>query len=365
MGFVQLSITGKYCFTINSEHEANQCVQGGGQRVAKSMVFVILADILEQPERTRYMYMLASIPHVTTMVAPLFANLFMSIDIWIPFAIAMGCLVLSFLVILIMPESLSYDVHFPHDVGSLESTSPLLNGEQRDPSEIGSEQISTGQSLPTKKYDDNLWSKVLTDIISLVRVPGMIFCLGLFFTRPIALLSRTFVYQHSSESFGWPMSRTTWLRFSEAVSSSLATLVLLPLLSAYFDQKDRHAKRYELNVIRISLFIAAIGFAVVWQSRDNWMMLAGLFVCGLGEGFEPSLKGLATSLSEKSSNAQLLTLVAALEVIARLIGGPLMAWLFSIGRGGPEYGSDGLCFLASAVIFLLLAIAACLAKVQR
>ena len=299
------------------------------------------------------------------MIAPLFANLFMSIDIWIPFAIAMGCLVLSFLVILAMPESLSADTQFRPDVSSPGSTSPLLNDDQLDPPEDGPQRSSNGQSHATNKYDGEPWSKALTDIISLVRVPGMLFCLGLFFTRPIALLSRTFVYQHSSQSFGWPMSRTTWLRFSEAVSSSLATLVLLPLLSAYFDHKDHHAKRYELNVIRISLFIAAIGFAIVWQSIDNWMMLAGLFVCGLGEGFEPSLKGLATSLSEKSSNAQLLTLVAVLEVVARLIGGPSMAWLFSIGRGGQEYGSDGLCFLASAIIFLLLAIAACIAKVQR
>ena len=329
------------------------------------MVFVILADILEQPERTRYMYMLASIPHVTTMIAPLFANLFMSIDIWIPFTIAAGCLVLSFIVILAMPESLPSDIPYLPGVSSPGSSSPLLNGDQRDSPGDDSQRSFTGQSHTIKKYDDEPWSKVLTDIISLVRVPGMLFCLGLFFSRPIALLSRTFVYQHSSESFGWPMSRTTWLRFSEAVSSSLTTLALLPLLSAYFDQKDHHAKRYELNVIRISLFIAAIGFAIVWQSKDNWMMLAGLFVCGLGEGFEPSLKGLATSLSENTSNAQLLTLVAVLEVVARLIGGPLMAWLFSIGRGGEEYGSDGLCFLASAIIFLLLATAACIARVQR
>ena len=144
------------------------------------------------------------------------------------------------------------------------------------------------------------------------------------------------------------MNRTTWLRFSEAVSSSLATLVILPLVSAYLGRRDYHAKK----------------LALIWQSKASWTLLAGLFVCGLGEGFEPSLKGLATSLVDSSYNARLLTLVAVLEVIARLIGGPLMAWLFSIGRG-ENYGSEGICFLASAVIFLLLAGAACIAKIQR
>lgn len=160
------------------------------------------------------------------------------------------------------------------------------------------------------------------------------------------------------------MNRTTWLRFSEAVSSSATTLVILPLVSAYVARRDYHAKKLDLNVIRISLFLAALGFALIWQSKASWTLLAGLFICGLGAGFEPSLKGLATSLVDSSSNARLLTLVAVLEVIARLIGGPLMAWLFSIGRGG-DHGSEGICFLASAVIFLILAGTACLAQIQR
>ena len=329
------------------------------------MVFVVLADILGQPERTRYMYLLASIPHITTLIAPLFANLFMSIEIWIPFAIAMGSLVLSFLVIWAMPESLTFDSRDDiSDDGSLESTSPLLDGDQRDSPEDESQHSATGQSRASKTYEHKPWSETFADIIALVRVPGMLLCLGLFFVRPIALISRTFVYQHASESFGWPMNRTTWLRFSEAVSSSLATLVILPLLSSYLDRRDHHAKKFELNVIRISLLTAAVGFTVVWQSKVNWMLVAGLFVCGLGEGFEPSLKGLATSLSHSSYNARLLTLVAVLEVIARLIGGPLMAWLFSIGRG-EGHGSEGICFLVSAVLFLFLAGAACVARIQR
>ena len=337
---------------------ANNCVQGGGQRIAKSMVFVILADILEQPERTRYMYLLASVPHLTTLVAPLSANLFMRINIWIPFAIAVVCLILSFFVIWAMPESLIPHTKDVTPTASVDSDSRLLDDDQR---EVSPQTVAGEEDIVTKSGYES-WSKISTDIWALIRVSGLPLCLGLSFLRPIAIVSRAFVYQHASESFGWPMSSTTWLRFSQATSSSLATLVLLPLVSAYLDRRAFRAKRLDLNAIRLSLFITSIGFAIIWRSAASWVLLAGLFVCGLGEGFEPSVKGLATSLIESSSNARLLTLVTGLEVTAKLIGGPLMARLFSIGRG-EGHGSDGICFLASAVALLLLTCIALVAKI--
>ena len=326
------------------------------------MVFVILADILEQPERTRYMYLLASIPHLTTLVAPLSANFFMRINIWIPFAIAVACLILSFFVIWAMPESLTLDPVNITPTASVNSSSSLLGDDSRDSFEEVPPQIVAEEEQVVKNAGSESWSKTSADIWALLRVSGLPLCLGLSFLRPIAIVSRAFVYQHASESFGWPMSSTTWLRFSQATSSSLATLVLLPLISAYLDRRAFHAKRLDLNAIRLSLLITSIGFAIIWRSEASWVLLVGLFVCGLGEGFEPSVKGLATSLIESSSNARLLTLVTGLEVTAKLIGGPLMARLFSIGRG-EEHGSDGICFLASAVALLLLAGIALIAKI--
>ncbi|CAF9907139.1 MAG: hypothetical protein HETSPECPRED_007049 [Heterodermia speciosa] len=336
---------------------------GGGQRIAKSMVFVILADILEQPERTRYMYLLASIPHLTTLVAPLSANLFMRINIWIPFAIAVVCLILSFFVIWAMPESLIlHPVDITPHIASVDSTSTLLDDDQTSSLEEASPQNTAEQDDIVKTASDKSWSQTSADIRALIRVSGLPLCLALSFLRPIAIVSRAFVYQHASESFGWPMSSTTWLRFAQATSSSLATLVLLPLISAYLGQRAFRAKRLDLNAIRLSLLITSVGFAIIWRSGASWVLLVGLFVCGLGEGFEPSVKGLATSLIGSSSNARLLTLVTGLEVTAKLIGGPLMARLFSIGRD-EGHGSDGICFLASAVALLLLAGVALVAKI--
>ncbi|KAL8824291.1 MAG: hypothetical protein Q9191_005156 [Dirinaria sp. TL-2023a] len=263
-----------------------------------------------------------------------------------------------------MPESLEnlHKIQIPTAFPS--ATTPLLHSEQPLSNPESSPAIIAPQNKPDEPVFWKYFAKTFTDVIQLLKVPGLPFCLALFVLRPIALISRAFVYQHASETFHWPMSRTNWLRFSEAVGSSLATFVFLPLLSTYLDWKDHHAKKLDLNVIRFSLLIAAIGFAILWQSKASWMMAFGLFICGLGEGFEPSLKGLATSLIDGSYNARLLTLATVLEVIGKLIGGPVMARLFSIGRR-KDHGSDGINFLTASLIFVLLMLAALTARLKR
>ena len=327
------------------------------------MLFVVFADVLEQPERTRYMYLLASIPHVTTLVAPLCANLFMRINIWIPFTIAMAFLVSGLVVISAMPESLISSSGI-NSLGSADSTSTLLNNDRQIPPEDDLQQIVAEEETAIKEDTHEPWFEIFKDIAKLVQAPGMLLYLGRAFFRPIALVSRAFVYQHASESFGWSMSSTTWLRFTQAISSAFVTLIFLPLLSTYLNRKEHRARKLDLNVIRISLFLASIGFTLIWQSRASWMLMAGLFVHGLGEGFEPSIKGLATSLLEHHFNARLLTLVAVLEVIAKLIGGPLMARLFSIRRK-EDHETEGFCYLASALLLLLLAGSTLIARVRR
>ena len=69
---------------------------------------------------------------------------------------------------------------------------------------------------------------------------------------------------------------------------------------------------------------------------------------GLGEGTEPALQGLITFLNEPSDYSQLFGIVALVDNLAELIGGPLSASLMKIGRS--EHGvSGGWNFVSSAV----------------
>lgn len=93
-------------------------------------------------------------------------------------------------------------------------------------------------------------------------------------------------------------------------------------------------------------------------------MTLGLFICGLSEGLEPALQGLATASITETYTARMFTTLAVIETVGKLIGGPLMAWLFSIGRS-KNSGSKGFNFLTSSVIFTLLEVYSWTTKVKQ
>ena len=336
---------------------------GGSQRVAKGMNFTIVADTTDPAHRTRFMYLLAGIPHLTTLIAPPLSGLLMGVSVWVPFAVAIGALLLSLLLLLFMPESLDRAPAIKH-LDDEHSHDPLLgpgdtlnNGDSRD---VEAQEAPPPVYQPSKKE----WWR---DIATLLRMPGLPFCYVLFFCKPIAMIAKAYVYQYASFNFGWDLSKTTWLRFAQAGGSFFATIMVLPLLSSVLlNRKGLRARQLDMNVIRISLFIAIVGFLMLQFSFRVWMLLVALFICGLGEGEEPALQGLATSLIEPAYHARLFTSVAVVEIVAKLVGGPIMGKLFSISRRNDDVnGSAGICFSASAGILFCLMIFAMFQKLNR
>ena len=318
-------------------------------------------------DRTRYMYVLAGIPHLTTLIAPPLSGVLMVIKIWLPFVIAAGALLVSLLIVAIMPESLNRHHSLHAKQGQ---SSPLLGaGDALTPNEVEEESPSSPEQLPCGVHDrlpapDPETKEWWRDIIVLVQMPGLPFCYTLFFFKPLAMISKAFVYQYASYNFHWGLSQTTWLRFAQAGGSSLATVAILPLLSSVLVRRGLRAQLLDLNVIRVSLVVATAGFVLLQFSYHSWMLLLGrifaktiywptltflaLFICGLSEGEEPALQGLATSLIDRAYHARLFTSVAVLEILAKLVGGPMMGKLFAIGKEGGQ-GSKGLCFSVSVV----------------
>ena len=223
--------------------------------------------------RTRYMYLLAGIPHLTTLLAPPLSGLLMLIRIWLPFAVAIGALTLGLLIIIFMPESLRYHSSSPKSplLGAADTLTGTNSG---DGTTTPPEQLPRGihYRLPVPSPENKEWWR---DIIVLIQMPGLPFCYLLFFFKPLAMISKAFVYQYASYNFQWGLSQTTWLRFSQAGGSSLATVVVLPLLSSVLNRRGLHAQMLDLNVIRVSLLVAVTGFVVLQLSYHSGMLLLG------------------------------------------------------------------------------------------
>ena len=342
---------------------------GGSQRVAKGMNFTIIADTTDVGHRTRFMYLLAGIPHLTTLIAPPVSGLLMRVRIWVPFAVAIGALVLSLLLLFFMPESLDHASTVKHrDHDPLLGPGDTLSDED-SPDEEAQETLPSAEQLPRGIHNrlpasasKKEWWR---DITNLLQMPGLPFCYILFFFKPMAMIAKAYTYQYASYNFEWNLSETTWLRFAQAGGSSLATVMILPLLSSVLNRRGLRAQYLDINVIRISLFIATIGFLMLQFSFQIWMLLLALFICGLSEGEEPALQGLATSLIDPSYHARLFTSVAVVEIVAKLVGGPMMGKLFAITRGDNVKGSAGICFSVSAGILFCLMIFAIFQKQKR
>ncbi|MCJ1457842.1 hypothetical protein MMC28_008211 [Mycoblastus sanguinarius] len=263
-----------------------------------------------------------------------------------------------------MPESLSKDsIQKSPLLGAADTITPTETRDEQHSNEGSVEQLPRGihDRLPGPSPETKEWWR---DVVVLIQMPGLPFCYLLFFFKPLAMISKAFVYQYASYNFHWGLSQTTWLRFSQAGGSSLATVIVLPLLTSTLNRRGLHAQMLDLNVIRVSLLVATIGFVLLQLSFHSWMLLVALFICGLSEGEEPALQGLTTSLIDRAYHARLFTSVAVLEILAKLAGGPMMGKLFSIGEKHGQ-GSKGICFSVAAGILFILMVFACVQKVKR
>ena len=218
------------------------------------------------------MYLLAGIPHFTTLIAPPVSGILMRISTWVPFVVAVSAYLFGLVIIALMTESLNHDTT---------PKSPLLgpadtinNTEDTEELPSSPEQLPRGihDRLPEPRPQRKEWWR---DLVTLLQMRGLPFCYFLYFFKPFAMIAKAFVYQYASYNFHWGLSTTTWLRFSQAVGSTIATIIVLPLLHSVLDRRGPHAQHLDLNVIRISLFVAMIGFILLQFSFHGWMLLLG------------------------------------------------------------------------------------------
>ena len=217
------------------------------------------------------MYLLAGIPHLTTLIAPPVSGVLMRLRTWVPFVVAVGSYLLGLMVLAIMPESLDHE-----DIPK----SPLLGAgdtinEPEDENAASSfEQRPRGihDRLPGPSPERKEWWR---DLVILLQMPGLPFCYFLYFFKPVAMIAKAFVYQYASYNFHWGLSTTTWLRFAQASGSSIATVVVLPLLHSVLNRRGLRGQLLDLKVVRISLFIAMTGFILLYLSFHGWMLLIG------------------------------------------------------------------------------------------
>lgn len=221
------------------------------------------------------MYILAGLPHASTLVAPPLSGFLMTIHPWLPFVVAIGALTLGLVILLVMPESLHQTKH---------PRSPLLgptdalqdHAEEADQPPMSPEQLPRGihDRMPAVMPAKREWWR---DLVTLIQMPGLPFCYLLFFAKPVAMIAKAYVYQYASWNFHWRLSETTWLRFAQAGGSTIIVIIVLPLLTSGLNRRGLRAQQLDINVIRISLAVAMIAFLIIQFAFQGWELILGQF----------------------------------------------------------------------------------------
>ena len=192
------------------------------------------------------------------------------------------------------------------------------------------------------------------------RHSGLNAILTCFIVKRIGFTSENLTFQYASEILHKQLYQTVWLRVSNALGCVFVLGAILPLITRAL---SLNSPRKDAWILQGSLIDIVTGFLILWQGKVFATLcigmsrlrfgnlyspcVSGMTICGLGEGLEPALQSFGSSIVGKANHASFFTLVSMIEVVGDLLGGPIMAWAYTV-RGTDQLPA-GYCFLLSAV----------------
>lgn len=256
------------------------------------------------------------------MTAPPLSTWFLSKSTWLPFQVAFGLYAAIVLVLCVVPET-------------LEAKKPALG-------DVADDNLSRElpHQAPVTSHNGTFLSA------------NVLLCFLQFFLKRTGFTSENFVYQYASRELGWPLRRTAVLQLAKWMGAFLVLAAVLPSLS-YYLLTIRRRKPGPINVytVRISCVVLIIGHAMLWLGTTPLALIRGILMCGLGEGLEPALQAVTSSLVSKALTGRVFTAIAASEMVAQMIAGPLMSELLSLGFNMDPLW-HGLVYLVASVSVL-------------
>ncbi|KAI1127103.1 major facilitator superfamily domain-containing protein [Nemania abortiva] len=349
---------------------------GGGQLVFAAMAVALVAELVDSRSRTRYLLLLAAMPHAAKLVSPPIATILMAHNIFLPSLIS--CLAILTCIILVQfSRTPKHQSNTVNDTYSSEGESLLGENLDGDPAEASSTAFSSHHDNQMEAEDDvasirylpysQAEGPALSTWVNRVRYvlpklafftsQGMVlpFCYIAFFLKSNAMASETFGPQYLSERFSWPLRNTTIIRFALSLGAVIATGVIGPAVSSLLDRRGVPTLRVNLSIIRVSLLALTAFFVTAWCAEASEVFILSMFGAGLCEGLEPALLSLLSVSTTSEQMAQPVGIAYMFSLLGDMTGGLLMSSLMSIGRTATS-PSNGYSFLGSAVIFGIMAV---------
>ncbi|KAE8351970.1 major facilitator superfamily domain-containing protein [Aspergillus coremiiformis] len=318
---------------------------GGGNLVAGSLIYAIIADVTAPEQRAATFLLTYAAVLVAEIVTTPAASVLMRYDPWVPVNIALVILILGTMLALIkLPETKSIPERTENEAGVEDSYES--DGEAVASSEGSSILSQAKTSLQSWKNHPGR-TCISKEMFALVMVS---------LTSNMDRTSQPFFLQYVSQRFDLPLSQAGLLMSYRAVFNLILLLIILPVAARVLHAKFHLAPEVkDLWLSRLSATAFLLGTILIAIVPNLALLCIGLTIFALGYGLSAMVHSLATTLVDPRHIAVLFNAMSVAETAGDLISGPLFASTFAVGQrlGEPWLG---LFFLVMALFYLVAAV---------
>ncbi|UKZ61399.1 uncharacterized protein TrAtP1_002664 [Trichoderma atroviride] len=359
-----ISILGLLIFAVQYDRFPSACLLfsplgnllGGGSYVFQSVILSIVSEVTETADRTRLFYFLALVMDIANITAPPVTSWALRRNLWLPFGLSIVLYGLLFATIWTIP--VLNEMPTPSSVRTTEENEPLLNGQNR------LTESPTESDIPTYNKHISSWTHTCQSLLGITTNRNILILMLCSFLKRVGFYSETFFLQYASERFNLTYGETATFTSAQSLGALLTIGAVLPLCSRLLQNHLRSSQMVDLVLVRANLGILVVAYCSIRWAWSIPLFIIELFFCGMGEGVEPSLQGVMSSLVDPSQFAILFTSTAFLESVGKMISSPFMAFLLRIGRND-DGRVTGLPFFIAGIFFLLCLIVSILVNIEK
>ncbi|EKG10419.1 Major facilitator superfamily [Macrophomina phaseolina MS6] len=304
-------------------------VIGGGDAVASSMIYLMLADVFPQDEMAGCFFKASATILIGDVVGTPLSAALMTRSSWIPYTLSLALSLVGVLVPLyLLPETL-------HKT----TTAPSERQDRAKSRSLGVRvRLWAGELRQAKRH-------VFAD-------SNVLLLLFAFFAATLGRQSTGFQLQYVRQRFNWTYARASFLIALRGSVNLALLLVILPLVNRALTARRWTARSRDLAITRASAFSLVVGAATIALAPHPLVVALGVSVLALGAGYASTARSLVTTMVEPGSTGALYTALAVTSGAGGLVAGPLLAltfrWGMSLGRA-----ASGVPFLFVAALFSL------------
>ncbi|KAF9874916.1 major facilitator superfamily transporter [Colletotrichum karsti] len=312
---------------------------GGGIVVMFNNVYAMAADVSTDKDRaSNFVYMSAGAV-IGGLIGPVTAGYLMEkYGPWIPIRLVFFLMPFIFLTMVLLPETLRVKADGPQ-----KPQPPLLDAVR-------------------ESFRNGL--RELQQSVGILKNRNILFCLtpSLLHGAIMSAHSST-LSQYVSKHFGWTLAQTSYL-LSPLGFLHLGILFVLPWLAKNLtDPRGRFrctAFGKDALLAKGSYLMIALGAFIEGCSWEIVVFVLGLMVGTFGSASAPLVRAMITEFVDPEHTSRLYALTSMVDTLGSPLGGPVLAWTFSVGlekkggwRGLPWFYVSMLAVIVWAALMLV------------